>query len=506
MKKICIMLGLAVALCVQSAVPVPNVGNGRVRILGNNLQNYYYNYAESERPSYSTDEGRAEKTRKIVEMMLQSNADIFAFCEVEAKPIVLQQLADSLNKTAGVSYYATVNDGISIVTDSYDNALKSGFIYRTDKVKPYGSNYAATNVTYYKNVMRIQAWEEIATGERFTLSMNHFKAKSDEASVAKRVENAGWLVSALGSYRVQDPDILVMGDLNAEMDEECISTIQKAGFEEQLLRFDSASYSYVYYSTHELIDHAFANTSMAEQITGAAVWHTNTPLNYSSRYSDHDAYLVAVNLGEPREEGECQPVDFTESFSASLGEFTPVSITGTSNWFWNTKYSCAYMNAYQTAPDEDWLVSPAFDFSGQESGTIRFSHALGYGTQSEYPNQCKLKISDDYAGDVATASWTDLTIDNWSTSNFEWKDNTVAIPEAFMQKKNIYFAFCYNVASSAPAWEIKNLSVQTVCGTGETTELTETAEPPVRYKKILHNGQLIIEVDGVQYTITGQRL
>jgi predicted extracellular nuclease len=121
--------------------PVPNVGNGRIRVLGNNLQNYYYNYSESSRPSYNDDAGRAEKTHKIMDMMLTADADIYAFCEVEAKPIVLQQLVDSLNQAVGTIRYAAISDNINVATDQYDNAIKSGFIYRLDKVTPYGNNY-----------------------------------------------------------------------------------------------------------------------------------------------------------------------------------------------------------------------------------------------------------------------------------------------------------------------------------------------------------------------------
>lgn len=313
MKRLSLLwLCVTATLCVSAVTSVPDLGNPRIVVLANNLQNYYYNYDESSRPSYDTDEGRAGKTHKIMEMMLASNADIFAFCEVEAKPIVLQQLVDSLNKTVGATLYATINDGINVATDSYDNAIKSGFVYRTDKVSPYGSNYAATNVTYYKNVMRIQAWEETSTGERFTLSMNHFKAKSDAASIAKRVDNANWLMTALSSSsKVKDPDILVMGDFNCESDEDAFSIIVNKGYEEQLLRFDEDAYSYVYYGNHELIDHAFANSSMATQITGAAVWHTNTSAAYAKRYSDHDAVMVGLRLGKDTGTG-IEAVDATE--------------------------------------------------------------------------------------------------------------------------------------------------------------------------------------------------
>lgn len=299
-RRLLIWFGITAALFVRAAVPaVPNLGNARIVVLANNLENYYI-HPNDGRGDYSEAQ-IAAKTAKIAEVMVASEADVLAFCEVEAKPDVLTHLAQAMNIEAGEEgLYVAVYDGIDVDWDSYyNNNIKAGFIYRSDKVQPYMSNYQATNVTYYKNTMRIQAWEELATGERFTLSMNHFKAMSDDASKAKRVDNATWLVSGLSnSSKVKDPDILIMGDLNAQMDESCITVIMNAGFEEQLLEYDANAYSYIYKGTHELIDHAFANETMSAQITGAAVWHTNTSQSYSQRYSDHDAVMVGLRLGE----------------------------------------------------------------------------------------------------------------------------------------------------------------------------------------------------------------
>lgn len=287
------------AVMAQAAVAVPDLGNARIIVLANNLQNYYYSYWESERPSYNDEAGFTLKTQRIADMMIASNADIFAFCEVEAKPITLEHLVEVLNQTVGEEVYAAVSDGINVETDSYDNAIKAGFVYRMATVAPYGNDVAATNTTYYKNTMRIQAWTEISTGEHFTLSMNHFKAGSGDSNASQRVNNANWLMSGLSnSSKVKDPDILIMGDLNCEMDEGAISVIMNNGYEEQLVRFDENAYSYLYKGSRELIDHAFANSTMAQQITGAAVWHTNTSLAYANRYSDHDAVMVGLRLGD----------------------------------------------------------------------------------------------------------------------------------------------------------------------------------------------------------------
>jgi hypothetical protein len=296
-RHLLIGLGLAAALLVHAALPaVPDLGNPRIVVLANNLQNYYIHY-NTGRGDYTEAQMEA-KTNKIVEAMLKSGADLLAFCEVEAKPDVLEHLAAEMNTKAGTTgVYVALSDGIDVTWDEeYDNNIKVGFIYRSDKVQPYMGNYYAKNVTYYKNVLRIQAWTEISSGERFTLSMNHFKAMSDEASKNKRVDNATWVMNALGNY-AKDPDILLMGDLNAQMDEACISVILNKDYAEQLLRFDEQAYSYVYYGDNELIDHAFANSTMASQITGAAVWHTNTSTYYNNRYSDHDAVVVGLRLG-----------------------------------------------------------------------------------------------------------------------------------------------------------------------------------------------------------------
>lgn len=516
-----------VAVSLFADIIVPNVGNGRIRVVGNNLLNYYYNYAESERPTYSDDQGLAYKTQAIVDMIIGIDADIYAFCEVEAKPIVLNQLVDSVNKWLGGTYFAAVEDGIYVETDSYDNALKSGFIYRVDKVKPYGSNQPASTYNYYKNTMRIQAFEELSTGERFTLSMNHFKAKStydDHAS--DRVSNANQLFKYLPSY-ASDEDILIMGDLNATMEEECISIIQDKGYEEQLLRFDSASYSYCWNYSGQLIDHAFANASMAKQITGAAVVHVNNAncncyKCYS--YSDHDPYLVAMNLGEQQQGGggedECEDFSYSESFASSLGGWEVVNVEGSSNWRWYSSYYCAYMNAYQTYPDDDYLISPALDLSGQKNGKIGFKHALGYGLMSEWSNVCTLEITDDYAGDVAEATWTQLTIPNWGSSYWSWAENSIDIPEAYMGKKNVRVAFHYNaqkdegagIDTQAPAWEIQNVTVTAEC---DVTTSEEPIDPQDAVDdihgsesaiKVIENGQLYILRDGVRYNIFGMPL
>ena len=276
---------------------------GSLRVCAQNLENYYYNYDTTitKRPKYHDAAGFQAKTSKIVNAMLNINADIYAFCEVEAKPIVLQQLADSMNAHAGVSdRYVAVPDNIDYTFgETPDNHIKSGFIYRTDKVATVGSNSQASYAQYYRNTMRIQAFRLLSNNEKLVLSMNHFKAKTNGGD-SQRISNANDLVSALSNVTA-DPDILVMGDLNCEYGEEPITIITNAGFEEQILRFDSSAYSHCF-GNGELIDHVMANASMREQIDSAYVKHVCTTCNnhnsnYSTSYSDHDPYVIEIVLG-----------------------------------------------------------------------------------------------------------------------------------------------------------------------------------------------------------------
>ena len=287
----------------QGDEPEPEILTGSLRVCAQNLQNYYYNL-NTGRGNYTPEEFVA-KTRKIVRNMLAIDADIYAFCEVEAQPIVLQQLADSMNAHAGAAgRYAAVNDNISVTwSPTADYNIKSGFIYRTDKVATVGNSFGGTPGNgYYAHTMRIQTFKQLSNNEKLVVSMNHFKAKdnSSDAGEGTRITNANNLITMLINTNT-DPDKLILGDLNCEIGEAPLNAIEDAGYEEQLLRYDPYAYSHCY-GGGELIDHVFANASMAQQIVNAYVKHVSTYkctsyVTQDMSYSDHDPYVVEINLG-----------------------------------------------------------------------------------------------------------------------------------------------------------------------------------------------------------------
>ena len=487
---------------IASPVPLPELGDGRLRVFAQNLRNYYWNYnnEQSTRANYD-HEAFAKKTRQIVDAMMMTKADIFAFCELEASPQVLVQLADSVNKRVEDAPFVAVVDGIDVPWDSYDNNLKSGFIYRKDKVKPYGSNIAATTANYYKNTQRIQAFEELATKERFTVAMNHFKAKdnSDDQGNATRVMNANNLLNALNKSAV-DPDILILGDFNCLKGEEPITILENAGYVEQLLKYEPQAFSHCYNWEGELIDHAFANASMSEYITGAGVFHICTSCggysNSAYRYSDHDAYLVAFNLPE-KQETECEDLDVTYLTSA----LNPM-VSENGIWYWYN--SGSYAKASKSGGYTDYMLTPEMDMTDMSAVSLSFKHAHKFaGTPSE---ELTLWVTADYQGSYASSSWQQLTISPY-TNNTSWTfaDVTINVPTSYVGS-NTVFAFKYmSTASNYATWEIKNLHITATCNkTGTGMEETRPMQPA---QKTIENGQLLITLpDGSVFNGFGIRI
>ena len=294
---------LCISACVwawTSPVTVPSVGEARLHIVGQNAQNYLMNI-EASNSSCADEEEFEAKTNKMANVFLTLEADIVAMCEVEENDEILGILVAEMNRLYGQNVYTFITDGFYVHADAgaYQQ-IKSGFIYRTDKVETIGESYSPYYKFPYKARLRIQTFKEKRTGEIFTLSMNHFKAKdsSDDQGESARMENAEYLLGELEDITL-DPDILLMGDLNAYMGEAPIEALIDAGYEEQLIRFDPNAYTYIYKKQKGILDHAMANETMAEQVTGAYAYHINTYNYYSDyHYSDHDAVLVGLKLGK----------------------------------------------------------------------------------------------------------------------------------------------------------------------------------------------------------------
>ena len=238
------------------------------------------------------------------------HADIFALCEMQVGDKAPAMLVEALNK--GGRKYAFVSMGM-------ENADRIGgcFIYDTERVRPcaeWMSAYSDT-ASHYRARMYAVPFEEIASGERFVISLNHFKSKrpgrTQYDTNMRRMQNTDSLLAMLprAIETFGDEDVLLLGDYNCYTQEQPIQTIIRAGYQDMLPLGSSSDYSYSYKGEAGYLDRCFASPGMARQIIRVQPWHINADWYYSHgaykmkdkskhRYADHDPIVVDVRLGQ----------------------------------------------------------------------------------------------------------------------------------------------------------------------------------------------------------------
>lgn len=289
--------------------PKPKMPKNGLLVCAANIQNYFYDlggYAQRK----TTKMQQAMQTLKICKAFKQIDADIYALCEIQKGDSAAQMLVDAMNKIAKKERYAYVSHGWS-----NSDMISCGYIYRMDKVRPYGDlQYAYKDTTsHYRYRLMACGFEEIESGEKFVLNINHLRSKrgTGAESNEKRMANVDSLLVMLDKIELEqlfgDSDVLLVGDYNAYTQEEPIQTLVREGYEDMLMRDDSMGYSYVYHSEAGYLDRVFASESMAKQVKKVAVYHLNADYFYSRgfkrglddtmyRYADHDPILIRVEL------------------------------------------------------------------------------------------------------------------------------------------------------------------------------------------------------------------
>ncbi len=470
----------------------PDLGNADLVVCASNLAAFspFLDAFKSDNAPDTREEADL-KTAKVVAALLNMDADIYAFCELQDTSATVNFIADRLNAALDTpGRYAGLDDGIKPMQIG---AGRTGYVYRTDRVKPTGTLGRPDAGDYvYGRHQYVQHFEQLDNGARFALSINHFKAKT-AGSDPVRVENMQNLINYLRSAPSLDDDVLVMGDLNTYSREEPLVMLADEGYTDLLAQYDPEGFSYVYQNAVGNMDHAWASASLTTQVTGAAVYQINAEESHHYKlggdlvttdmygYSDHNPVLVGLKLA-PETEQPCEDIDFSEPFASSLGAFTPVNVAGGNDWYCDSEWHYAVMNGYSKGGDnEDWLVSPAFDLRGKGKATLAFTHAINHADKSLLEQEHTLWVTDAYTGDPTTTAWTQVDIPNYpSGSDWKFVSTRLDLPVAFTDKEAVQFAFKYLCKDGkASAWEIKNLTFLAACDEG--SGLDTPALQPVFY-------------------------
>lgn len=160
---------------------------------------------------------------------------------------------------------------------------------------------------------------------------------------------------------------------------------------------------------------------------------------------------------------DCSPINFEETFAVGLGDFTTVSGSGSHTWVHERNY--AKINGYgDTEPNEDWLISPAFDFEGKENIKLSFDHAINY-NKADMPSFHRIVILSGYTGDNLEESVIGMlnseTI-TWPTGS-DWNFVTANV-DFPLQGSDMRIAFVYTSNDeNTTAWNIKNVRLTCDC-------------------------------------------
>jgi hypothetical protein len=291
---------------------VPSV-DGSLKVASFNVLNYFLTIDTADvcAPTQNQDcrgaDSVQELTRqraKLIAALQRLDADVIGLMEMENTPGV-EPLADIVANLPG---YAYIDTGV-IGTD----AIRVGIIYRPAIVQPFG-NYAILDssidprfVDTRNRPALAQTFEEVATGARFTVAVNHLKSKGsgcgpgdDDTSTGQGNCNGTRTLAAqaLADWLASDPtgsgdaDVLIIGDLNSYAKEDPIVALQNAGYTDLIAAFGgSSAYGYVFDGQLGYLDHALVNASLRPQVTAVVEWHINADEIPLFDYNDdtHDA-------------------------------------------------------------------------------------------------------------------------------------------------------------------------------------------------------------------------
>ncbi len=332
----------------------PEEVGGTIKAAGLNLFNYFNTFTGCTagvggtlvdcRGANSAEEFERQWP-KTVAGILATNADIIGLVELEndgyGPDSAIQDLVNRLNAAAGAGTFAFIDAdaGTGQINALGTDAIKVGLVYRPAQVSPVGTTAVLNTIAFVNGgdagprnrPALAQAFQQVSTGARLVVSVNHLKSKSTPCDLpdqndgqgncaavreAAAAELVAWL--ATDPTGTGDPDALILGDLNAYAKEDALTVLAAGGYVDLAFVYsDPGAYSYGFNGQWGALDHALANASLAAQVTGMTEFHINADeppaLDYNTefkttnqldilyepdlyRMSDHDPLVVGLAL------------------------------------------------------------------------------------------------------------------------------------------------------------------------------------------------------------------
>jgi len=281
-----------------------------------------------------SDDERRRQLQKITTALAMIDADIVGLVELENNASEsLSDIVDALNGRVGTDAYEFVDTG-----RIGDDVIKTGFIFKPATVIPTGRfAILGSNVDPSFNDERnrpalAQSFSQRSDGAAITVVVNHLKSKGSDCE-AEGDPNIGdgqgncnrtrsLAAAAIADWLDGDPtssgdaDFLIIGDLNAYLEEDPLATLKAAGYSNLIeIVGGRDAYSFVFDGQSGALDHALASPSLGQQVVAAIEWHINADepraLDYNLehgrdpglfdgdtpyRTSDHDPVIIDIKL------------------------------------------------------------------------------------------------------------------------------------------------------------------------------------------------------------------
>lgn len=333
---------------------VPEAVGGNIKVAGTNVLNFFTTFTDGTTASGQSGQGcslggavsaancrgadsAAEFSRqraKIVASIKAINADVVGMMELQNNGnVAVQNLVDALNAATSAGTYATLPVPAA---GTGDDAIRVAMIYKPARVRPVGA--PVSDPDPINNRPPLAQTFAAANDEKFTVVVNHMKSKGSCPSSAsdpdadqgdgqgcwnsRRLQQAGQLRNFVSALQTASgtTDTLLIGDFNSYAKEDPIDALTSNGYIDQIARYNSLGYSYVFDGAAGRLDHAIASSSLSPKITGASEWHVNAdepsvidynlefkqpacstcgPDYYTAtpyRSTDHDPVVIGLNL------------------------------------------------------------------------------------------------------------------------------------------------------------------------------------------------------------------
>lgn len=322
--------------------PAPTMG-GNLSVASFNVLNYFTSVDHGEEVcgprgdsgcrGADSDPELERQLAKTATALAMMDADIVGLMELEndAANKSLDDIVNALNARLGGDVYAAVQTG-----PIGDSSIRVGFVYKHARVRPLGDFRLLTRDIDSRFEDRrnrpalAQAFEH-ADGGVLTVIVNHLKSKGSDCNDAgdfnkrdgqgncnlTRMRAAAALAdwAATDPTGSGDPDVLIIGDLNAYVREDPLTALSDAGLVNLVIPPEGQAYSFVFDGQAGALDHVVATPGLAEQVVDTLEWHINADeapvhdynlefgrdpglfdANSPYRSSDHDPVIVGIDL------------------------------------------------------------------------------------------------------------------------------------------------------------------------------------------------------------------